>query len=181
MFNANVNFGDVAVGSTVTFGVTVSNTGTAPLTVQQDSLTGAGFTTNGIGQGVTLNPGQYTTLAVTFNPSNSGQAKGMVTLTNNTTEPTINVPLAGNGIVATHSTTLNWDASQTGVVGYNVYRTPAANEAWQKLNSSPVIANAYTDWDVQGGGAYLFVVTAVSPTNLESAFSNATVISVPTP
>jgi fibronectin type 3 domain-containing protein len=89
------------------------------------------------------------------------------------------LPLSGNGVVASHSTILGWDASKSAVIGYNIYRTPATHEAWAKVNSSPIITTSYTDWDVQSGGAYLFAVTAVSVENVESGFSNATVAAVP--
>jgi hypothetical protein len=65
------------------------------------------------------------------------------------------------------------------VIGYNIYRTPAAYEAWIKLNSSPILATSYTDWDTQSGNAYLFTVTAVSAGNVESGFSNATLAAIP--
>jgi len=179
MFDSSVDFGDVAVGATTTQGVTFSNTGESLLTLQQNSVSGAGFTTIGIGQGVTLGPGQYVTLAVSFEPSGTGKANGMVSLTSNTSSSPINLPLSGNGVVAAHSTTLDWDASKSAVIGYNIYRTPASYESWAKLNSSPVLTTSYTDWDVQSGGSYLFTVTAVSAANVESAFSNATLSTIP--
>jgi fibronectin type 3 domain-containing protein len=84
-------------------------------------------------------------------------------------------------VIATHSATLNWEASKSTVVGYNIYRTPAAFESWSKLNSSPVISTSYTDWDVQSGDGYLFAVTSVSAQNVESSFSNAAVVTISTP
>jgi hypothetical protein len=181
MYNSSVNFGDVAVGNSTTLGMTLSNTGASSLTLQQNSAPGPGFATSGIGQGVTLGPGQYVTLAVSFGPSVSGQASGTVSLTSSTSNSPINLPLTGNGVVATHSATVNWAASKSVVVGYNIYRTPASYESWAKLNSSPVLSTSYTDWDVQGGDSYLFTVTSVSAANVESAFSDATLATIPSP
>jgi hypothetical protein len=180
-YSSNVDFGDVALGAATTQGVTFSNTGGSPLTLQQNSVSGAGFTTNGIGQGVTLGPGQYVTLAVSFQPSATGKANGTASLASSTSNLPINLPLTGNGVVAAHSATVNWNASKSPVVGYNIYRTPASFESWAKLNSSPILANSYTDWDVQGGGAYLFTVTSVNSANVESAFSDATYATIPSP
>jgi hypothetical protein len=174
-----VDFGDVAVGANTTQGATFVNTGTAALTLQQNSVSGMGFGTTGIGQGITLGPGQYVTLAVSFSPTASGNANGMVSLTSNTSSSPISLPLSGNGVVTSHSNTLNWDASKSSVVGYNIYRTPASFESWTKLNSSPILATSYTDWDVQSGNSYLFAVTAVSAQNVESSFSNATLATIP--
>lgn len=181
MNGSNVGFGDVAVGSTTTLGITFANTGQQPLTLQQNSVSGNGFTTSGIGQGVTLGPGQYVTLMVSFAPSTTGPANGGVTLTSSANNSPLDLPLSGKGVVAAHSATITWNASQSAVVGYNVYRTLASNEAWSKLNFSPVVAISYSDWDVQAGESYLYVVTSVSPKNAESPFSDATFSEVPTP
>ena len=181
MYSSSVDFGDVAVGATTTQGVTFSNTGGSSLTLVQNSVSGAGYTTNGIGQGVTLSPGQYVTLAVSFEPSGSGKANGTASLTSSTSGSSINLPLTGNGVVAAHSATVNWVASKSPVVGYNIYRTPAAFESWARLNSSPILATSYTDCDVQGGGSYLFTVTSVNSANVESAFSDATYATIPSP
>jgi hypothetical protein len=180
-YNSNVDFGDVAVGSNSTLGVTLSNTGGSPLTLQQNSVSGTGFTTTGIGSGVTLAPGQYVTLAVSFNPSATGKSNGTVSLTSSTSNAPMNMPLSGNGVVASHWTTFGWAASKSPVVGYNVYLRSPSGESWFKLNSSPVTTTSYTDWDVQSGQSYLYAVTAVSPANMESPFSNATQATIPSP
>jgi HYDIN/CFA65/VesB family protein len=181
MYSSSVSFGDVALGNATTLGMTFANTGQLPLTLQQNSVSGMGFATSGIGQGVTLSPGQYVTLAVSFAPSVAGPVNGMVSLTSSTTASPINLPLSGNGVVAGHSATVTWNPSTSAVVGYNIYRTLASNEAWSKLNSSPLIATSYSDWDVQAGSSYLYVVTSVSPRDAESAFSNATFSEIPSP
>ena len=181
LYNANVNFGDVAVGNLSTLAVTLSNTGGSSLTVQQNSISGTGFAAAGIGSGVTLAPGQYTTLAVSFNPSATGNVSGAVSLTSSTSTVPMSVPLSGNGIIASHRTTFDWAASKSVVVGYNVYLRSASGQSWNKLNSSPVTTTTYTDWDVQSGQSYLFAVTSVSPGNMESGLSNATQATIPSP
>jgi hypothetical protein len=181
VYTSSVDFGDVAVGANTTLGATFANTGGSSLTLQQNSVSGTGFVTSGVGQGITLQPGQYVTLAVGFQPSAMGKASGMVSLTSSTSSAPVTLPLSGNGVIATHSATLNWEASKSTVVGYNIYRTPAAFESWSKLNSSPVISTSYTDWDVQSGDGYLFAVTSVSAQNVESSFSNAAVVTISTP
>jgi len=179
MYNSSVDFGDVAVGATTTLGVTFSNAGGSSLSLQQNSISGAGFATNGIGSGVTLAPGQFVTLAVSFNPSGSGKANGMVSLTSSTSNSPINLPLSGNGVVAAHSAGLDWDASTSVVVGYNIYRNSASDASWTRLNSSPVTTTSYTDWDVQSGGFYLYSVKSVSSSNAESTFSKTASVTIP--
>jgi Abnormal spindle-like microcephaly-assoc'd, ASPM-SPD-2-Hydin len=179
MYSSSADFGDVAVGNTMTLGVTFSNTGDAPLSLQQNSVSGAGFATSGIGPGVTLAPGQHITLAVGFGPTGTGKANGMVSITSSTLTAPINLPLSGNGVVATHWAAFDWAASTSGVVGYNVYRRSDLDASWTRLNSSPVTTTSYTDWDVQSGGSYVFGVTAVSVTNIESTLSNVAAASIP--
>jgi hypothetical protein len=181
VYNANVEFGDVAVGKTSTLAVTLSNTGGSPLTVQQNSVSGVGFSTSGVGSGMTLAAGQYATLAVSFNPSGTGTANGAVSLTSSTSSVPINMPLSGNGVVVSHWASFDWVPSQSAVVGYNIYLRSPSDQSWIKLNSSPVAATSYTDWDVQGGQSYTYSVTSVSPTNMESPYSNATEATVPSP
>lgn len=181
VYNSSVDFGDVAVGNTTTLAITLSNTGGSPLTVQQNSLSGASFVANGIGSGVTLSPGQYTTLAVSFNPSSTGKANGAVSLSSSALTAPLSVPLSGNGMVASHWATFEWAASKSAVVGYNIYLRSPSGQSWTRLNSSPVTATSYTDWDVQSGQSYLFAVTSVSPGNTESAYSNATQATIPSP
>ena len=179
MNSSSANFGDVAVGTTRTLGETFSNTGGSSLSMQQNSVSGTGFTSSGIGAGVTLDPGQYATLAVSFVPSATGISNGTVSLTSSTSSSPINFPLSGNGVVATHSVVLNWNASAS--VGYNVYRNSVLGGSWTKLNSSPITTTSYTDWDVLAGQFYLYAVKSVSAANVEGTSSEAVGALVPTP
>jgi len=181
MYSSSLSFGDVAVGSTTTLGVTFANAGAGPLTLQQNSVTGTGFATSGIGTGVTVAPGQYVTLQVSFSPSASGTASGTVSITTNAQSTPVTMPLSGNGVNATHSAALQWQASSSPVVGYNVYVLSTSGTSWNKLNSSPIPTTTYTNWDVQGGNSYYFVVTSVGTTNVESVPTAVAPVTVPSP
>jgi hypothetical protein len=181
MNNSAVNFGDVAVGGAISEAVTFANTGGSPLSLTQNSVSGAGFATSGIGSGVSLAPGQYVSLVVSFNPATTGTANGSVTLTSSTAGAPIQIPLSGNGIVANHSVTFNWESNRSAAAGYNVYLRAASDQTWLRLNSAPIPNTSYTDWDVQPGGIYLFAVTSVSVANTESSLSNATSATIPSP
>jgi fibronectin type 3 domain-containing protein len=86
------------------------------------------------------------------------------------------------GIASTaHSVTLNWNASTSAVVGYNIYRTSQSGGPYTKLNSSLVRATNYTDTTVQAGRTYLYVVTATDDRGHESEFSNKIQAVVPSP
>src|SRR5580692_3152156 len=111
MYSTSANFGDVAVGTTRTLGATFANTastGAASLTLQQNSVSGTGFSDSGIGSGVTLAPGQFVTLTVSFDPAGTGAASGAISLTSSTSTSPINFALSGNGVAtSTHSAALN--------------------------------------------------------------------------
>jgi hypothetical protein len=183
MDSSSADFGDLAVGNSRSLEVTFYNVGEGPLTLQQNSVTGLSFTASGIGAGVTLPPGQFVTLSLTFQPSEAGKASGIVSLASSTSSSPINLSVSGNGVVASHAAQLSWNASPSPVVGYNIYRTSAMQpfSNWAKLNSSPVATTSYTDWDVQIGEFYIFTVTSVSAENIESTLSNATTTVVPLP
>ena len=84
--------------------------------------------------------------------------------------------VTGNGIVA-HSVMLNWVASITPGVTYNVYRSTTSG-----VYSSPLVSSlsttGYTDSTVQSGQTYYYVVTAVNAGS-ESARSNQTPATIP--
>ena len=79
-----------------------------------------------------------------------------------------------------HQAQLNWTASTTPSVTYNVYR--AATAGGEKFGSplaTGVSALTYTDTSVTAGQNVCYTVTAVSGSN-ESAFSNEACGTVPT-
>src|SRR2546426_6453439 len=84
-------------------------------------------------------------------------------------------------VSTTRSANLNWDASPSAVVGYNVYRATQAGGPYTKLNSSPVGPTSYTDSTVQAGQTYFYVVTAVDGNGVESVASNEAQTTVPSP
>ena len=179
IYSSRANFGDVAVGATRVLAVNFANTGGLPLTLQQNAVSGTGFSTSGIGSGVTLEAGQYVTLTVSFNPAVSGQSSGSVSLVSTTSTAPISVPLSGNGIIPSHLAALNWNPSTSAVVGYNIYRNSVVDGSWVRINSDPVTTTTYSDWDVQGGVFYLYSVKSVSTSNVESTFSTSTSASIP--
>jgi len=81
---SNLSFGDVTVNTQATpqF-VTVTSSGTAPLTISAATAAGAGFALAGPGFPVTLNPGDAVTLQVNFDPAAAGALTGSLTITTN--------------------------------------------------------------------------------------------------
>src|SRR5207244_491715 len=96
----SVSFGNVAVGTTVSQTITLTNSGTAALNISQGTVNGAGFSISGMAFPVSLAPGQSSNLGVQFAPSAVGSMSGSVSLPSNAhNSPTI-ISLAGSGAQA---------------------------------------------------------------------------------
>jgi hypothetical protein len=99
---SQIAFGDAAVGSSQTSTVTLSNSGGSDLTVNQATLSGAGFTLSNLTLPLTLHTGDSTSASVTFAPPSSGTFTGSITFT--TTSEQVNsttvLDLSGTGIPA---------------------------------------------------------------------------------
>ena len=81
-----------------------------------------------------------------------------------------------------HAAILNWTASTTPNVTYNVYRSSAsAGPFTTPVNSSPITGTTYTDTSVQAGQTYYYVATAVA-SGTQSAYSSPPVpATIPSP
>ena len=93
-----------------------------------------------------------------------------------------NAALGGTCVVAGgHTVTLNWTASTTPNVNYNVYRSVISGGPYTKLTSNVVGALTFVDSSVLAGQAYYYVTTSIDGTGNESANSNQAPATVPFP
>ena len=98
---SNLSFGDVVVNSPATQSLTVSSTGTLPVTVNEASLMGAGFTLSGTAFPVILDPGQMATVYIQFKPLAVGAVSGQLNIVSNSTaNSTSLITLSGTGMAA---------------------------------------------------------------------------------
>ncbi|MCX7827296.1 MAG: hypothetical protein N2689_17335, partial [Verrucomicrobiae bacterium] len=77
-------------------------------------------------------------------------------------------PTELKGAPASYSVRLRWQAPQTAVAGYNVYRAKAGSKELQKLTPEPVRCRTFVDSPLQPQVAHRYVVRAVSMRGLES-------------
>jgi hypothetical protein len=92
-------FGNVALNSTASQTLTLTSSGTAPLTVNSATLTGTGFKMSGATFPATLNPGQTVSLQVSFAPTAGGLATGTINIASNSSSGSrAIVNLSGTGI-----------------------------------------------------------------------------------
>ncbi len=95
---ANLTFGNVTMKTSSKQPVTLTSTGTAPVTINSGKLTGKGFTISGATFPVTLNPSQSVNLNVQFDPIATGPASGQLTiLSNSSSNSTAVVNVSGTG------------------------------------------------------------------------------------
>ncbi len=113
---SSVSFGNLKVGKNQTTNVTLSNSGGTDLTVNQATLSGAGFSMGNLTLPLTLKAGQTTTVGVTFAPPNSGNFTGSVSFKTTAAQSaakhgkdhaaaaqaddTVMLPLSGAGVAA---------------------------------------------------------------------------------
>lgn len=117
------DFGNVAIGSSATQSITLTNTGNQSVTVSALNMTGAAFSiTPAVSLPLTLSAGQSSSFTVRFAPTASGGASGSVSAVSNATNSPANVSLAGTGTVPTSNLLINPNSINFGgaVVGSQV-------------------------------------------------------------
>jgi hypothetical protein len=92
-----LTFGSVAVGSNQKSTVTISNTGTSDLSINQATLSGAGFTMSNMALPMTLHAGNSTSATLTFAPTSAGSFSGTVAFTTTGAQGNVSLPLSGTG------------------------------------------------------------------------------------
>ena len=90
-----MQFGNIEVGTSAQKTVTLTSSGTAPVTINSDSITGTGFSVSGASLPATLDPGKVMTLTLRFGPSAAGPVSGQLTVSSNA--GTATVGLSGTG------------------------------------------------------------------------------------
>ena len=178
-----LTFSGVTVGSSSTQSLALKNSGGAAITISGISINGAGFSASGVPSGMTLQVGQGVTLSVTYTPSSTAPVSGSLTVSSSAPNPILVVSLSGSGVQAAAtpppSVTLNWVASVSPVAGYTVFRSLVSGTTYAQVNPAAVTGTQYTDNSVQSGQTYFYVVAAVSPSGLESSYSNQAAVTVP--
>src|SRR5438309_10390773 len=78
--SSGVNFGSIAVGSSSTLSLSVSNASKSNIAITQASAAGTGFSFGSPSLPITLAPQQNVSLYVTFAPQSSGSANGTLSV-----------------------------------------------------------------------------------------------------
>ncbi|MGH9521627.1 MAG: choice-of-anchor D domain-containing protein [Terriglobales bacterium] len=173
-----LDFGAVPLGSAYVSTVVIYNTGNTDLSVTGATVTGSGFTVNTSALPITIPVNSSQAFLVQFAPVAPGASGGTVTFLTNASAGNPSVNLQATGVYATtHTATLSWAASNSKVLGYNVYRSASSGTGYQKLGFTTL--KTFTDATVVSGTTYYYVVTAVGTSGTESTASNQAIATIP--
>lgn len=175
---SSIQFGNVPVGTEYSQSIQVTATGKSAITLESIDVGGQFFTFSGPKLPRTLQPGQSVSILAEFRPGALGSKSGTISVVSNEPDSQLQIPMAGAGVK--EAVSLNWDASTSpSVVGYNVYRSSAADGVFTRVNTGLSASPSYSDSAVSHGKTYYYVVTAVDSKNEESAFSAPASVTVP--
>ena len=185
-----LDFGSVTAGSKKTVTVTLTNTGTALITLPQATVAGATYSTSGLTLPVTIDPGGILTFSAIFAPTAPGPASGSVVVSSNdASAPPESLALTGTGLNASGPTILTQPASQTVTIGqtaaFAVTATGTAPITYQWKKNGSTISGAttasYTTPAVvtSDSGAQFTVVVTDAVGTVTSTAATLTVTAVP--
>ena len=100
----SLDFGHVQVGAKSALQLTLTSSGTAPVTISSSTIAGQGFQISSVaypagvsGWPATLNPGQQVVLSISFAPDSADSFTGDLALASDASGGTANIPLSGTG------------------------------------------------------------------------------------
>jgi len=96
--STRLKFGWVAVGTSESQLVVLTNTGSTPVALAGVAVVGAEFNTLGTGLPKSLAAGQTATVKVTFAPTAAGWVAGRLIFSSNATNPNLILPIRGTGV-----------------------------------------------------------------------------------
>jgi HYDIN/CFA65/VesB-like, Ig-like domain len=102
---ASASFGTLALGTTNSQMIGLTNTGSSSLTITSGTVTGNGFGLSGIAFPTTLAAGQSTKVTLTYHPTVSGYVAGSVTFASNASNRTLTLTMSGTGAGGTRTLT----------------------------------------------------------------------------
>lgn len=125
------NYGSVVNGQTKSQTFSLTNTGSATLTIAQISVSGAGYTVSGLSTPAMIAAGQSASFRAVFAPTTAGNLSGTVTISSNAPNSPSKVTLSGTGVAA--SVTLS--ASPTSLAFGNINAGSSSSKSVTLTNS----------------------------------------------
>ncbi len=144
-------FSSVNVGSSAKQSLTISNTGSAALSITAANTTGAGFGTVGVSLPMTVAAGGSGSITVDFVPSASGTVTGSLSLVNNAPTSPTGIALSGTGTAQTGQLFANPTALN---FGSETVRSTSSKQNVTLTNSSSSASIAISAITVSGPFAF---------------------------
>ena len=171
----------VVSAATQTVAVSISAAKTSVLTSGQLQLTAtvSGTSNTAVTWAVTKGTGVITQSGLYTAPKSA--ESDVITATSQADKTkSASVAVAVTAAVATHSVSLQWDASASKITYYKVYRGTVSGGPYNLLATN-ITATSYTDSSVQSGTTYYYVATSMSAAGVESIVSNQLPAAIPSP
>jgi len=181
------NFGSVVDGQTKSQSFTVTNTGTASLTVAQISVNGAAYSVSGLNAPATIAAGASTTFSVLFAPTTAGGLAASVSISSNAPNSPNAIALTGTGVAA--AVTLSASPTSVSFANVNAGTTSTKNVTVTNSGNTSITISQVTvnakDFAVSGistpvtlnAGQSAAMAVNFLPTAAESISGNITVSS----
>src|SRR5262249_10519664 len=151
----NWSFGQVAVGSSDSKSVTLSNIGNTTVSISAANVSGSGYTVSGITFPKSVVAGASTTATINFGPSAPGSSTGSVSFVSDASNSPTVISLSGSGFTpGAHAVDLSWNASTSVVDGYRVYRSTVSGSGYQRISASMIPGTTFTDNSVVSGQTF---------------------------
>src|SRR5262249_46623251 len=134
---------------------TITNSGSASLTISQLSISAAGYTVNGLSVPSTLAAGGSTTFNAVFQPTTAGSLAGTVNIVSNAPNSPTTVALSGTGVAATQI--ISFSSSSLAFGSVNTGTSSTLNETITNAGNSGVtisqISVSGAGYSLNGAGA----------------------------
>jgi hypothetical protein len=111
----SLNFGNVAPGSKSTQSLSLTNTGTAAVTISQATVFGSGFSVVGAMSSLSIAPGKNLPVQIQFAPLAQGSSNGSLVVSSDASDSSLTLSLSGTAAVGPSITTE--PASQSVIAG----------------------------------------------------------------
>jgi len=176
---ADMEFADVAVGTSSKKELLLTNSGNRDLTVSAILVSGGGFSVSG-STGARLSPGQSIGVDVSFTPKNLGMQTGRLMVSGVDGSSLLTIPLSAIGAASSQSTVkLNWEESPVTVAGYVVYRSAESSGPYMRISSAAVPTAEFVDTGLAAGHTYYYVVKSLDGDEGESEESAPIAATIP--
>ncbi len=176
-------YGNIVDGASSSQTLTLTNTGSAAVTISAGTITGAGFSVTGGIASTSMGAGQSQSYQVQFAPASTGSATGNISIVSNATNSPLAISLSGAGIapimIATQPASESVVAGQSASFAVAASGTGTLTYQWKKNGtaiSGATVASYTTPVTTSADNGALFtVVVTDSNGNLTSHAATLTV------